>query len=677
MDLSSIMNSDSTTQGLPPSIPKLKSPVKQSHGDHQRLHQTPFNGAAVNYQHSHRNPRPPQPAPLQPPGPREIQSPSGTASHRSAQSPYQNTPTSSFGGTQFPFPQPASQGQAYAVQASQYQQRDHNVPAIAPNLQGYGQPSPSLLTPTATTPGSSHTYSQYQRPQSSHSSATPTSAQSHTQHFPRDSPSATHDDAGIISQQHPARHYQSQPGTPLGPPQSVGRPSPVSHREMSGPYPFDVHRSQSSSSFGRSQMPMISPTVETPTAIATSPDTYVSRIPPPSRSRSYRTDEDRERSLSVSPKTRLPSQTKSEFVDVQSRVWNGGVVPSKRKITNETAEVKPPLHSIHQTPILNDIRPEVKPVNGTYTSSGSEQDKSRPERELALKQTPPHISSLAKTVSSPVHPNKSHSRGPSVGGNSASAMSSVMPLQHQQSAPLHAHQLSTPPSSGNVPLSTTTVASVHPSVPQSTDPVNSPSPKRSPQQPAKKRRFETPPIYAQSSRKLARTGAGNSLMPNKRRAPSKPAIKQELNDARNHGPHPSNISASNDESNGYRAATPEIPIPKVQPKSTGPGPLGPWEPTISNIIPHEELTRRVADFIFTEVINRNDIGTGNAAGGAGANAVLEIEAKLGHIIDQNTNDRLRLPVLTECVISKNDPNLRTRWDSSMTEVCHFTSLIIY
>ena len=58
------------------------------------------------------------------------------------------------------------------------------------------------------------------------------------------------------------------------------------------------------------------------------------------------------------------------------------------------------------------------------------------------------------------------------------------------------------------------------------------------------------------------------------------------------------------------------------------------EPSITNILPSEELTRFISDFIF---VNLNEEGLDN----------LEIEAKLGRIIDVNTNDRIRLPVQTE------------------------------
>ena len=94
------------------------------------------------------------------------------------------------------------------------------------------------------------------------------------------------------------------------------------------------------------------------------------------------------------------------------------------------------------------------------------------------------------------------------------------------------------------------------------------------------------------------------------------------------------------------------------------GPHGPWEPTFTftNTILSEEITRVVMDFLFFEVVQRKDVDAGSSG------AQLEIEAKLGQLIDKETNERLRIPVLTECVFGKDDPSHRTVFRSSMTEV---------
>jgi hypothetical protein len=124
------------------------------------------------------------------------------------------------------------------------------------------------------------------------------------------------------------------------------------------------------------------------------------------------------------------------------------------------------------------------------------------------------------------------------------------------------------------------------------------------------------------------------------------------------------------EMGGAPATVVNTSVPNAQPAAvTGDeGPLGPWEPSITNMIPYEEMTRRIMDFLFMEVVERKDVG-GSATGTAPVSgAQLEIEAKLGQIIDRNTNERLRLPVLTECIFNKDHPSFRTLFRSSMTEV---------
>lgn len=116
----------------------------------------------------------------------------------------------------------------------------------------------------------------------------------------------------------------------------------------------------------------------------------------------------------------------------------------------------------------------------------------------------------------------------------------------------------------------------------------------------------------------------------------------------------------------------EIPSTEAVPSQLDPtGILGPWEPTITNVIPAEELTRGVMDYLIQTVVQMNGVAFGPAGGSTtGRGAMVEIEAKIGQIIDKNTNDRLRLPVMTECLLSRTDPNLRTAFRSSMTAAQH-------
>lgn len=89
--------------------------------------------------------------------------------------------------------------------------------------------------------------------------------------------------------------------------------------------------------------------------------------------------------------------------------------------------------------------------------------------------------------------------------------------------------------------------------------------------------------------------------------------------------------------------------------------LGPWEPSLSGKTPFQQLTKHVADWFFTSVVLRPDHHELKARG-----VEIEIEAKLGTLIDHDTQQRIHYPIDTECIISA-DRN-RMTFKSSMTEV---------
>lgn len=186
----------------------------------------------------------------------------------------------------------------------------------------------------------------------------------------------------------------------------------------------------------------------------------------------------------------------------------------------------------------------------------------------------------------------------------------------------------------------------------------------SPQQPPKKRvRYTEPPVWARSVRSKGALSLGakasgkvNGKLPTgpmgiypASQAP--PPIKSEVNGSTQASPALS------------RAAPPLAAQddPSVI--------LGPWEKTITNVKPQDEITKCVADFLFAHVVSRGDLGELASRG-----VEIEIEAKLGQIIDKDTNERYQLPVLSECVLR---PNAGLAFRSSMTEVCSNRSTIIY
>ncbi|KAK4034320.1 CYTH-like domain-containing protein [Parachaetomium inaequale] len=113
-----------------------------------------------------------------------------------------------------------------------------------------------------------------------------------------------------------------------------------------------------------------------------------------------------------------------------------------------------------------------------------------------------------------------------------------------------------------------------------------------------------------------------------------------------------------------RTAARVTPAPSVPPEAGSQwGLLGPWEASITNSLPQEQFSKEVADFFFQYVILNEDINEIQSRG-----VKFEIEAKLGILIDKSTNQRVELPVRTECVLSDSGNWLGFR--SSMTELQH-------
>lgn len=207
-----------------------------------------------------------------------------------------------------------------------------------------------------------------------------------------------------------------------------------------------------------------------------------------------------------------------------------------------------------------------------------------------------------------------------------------------------------------------------------------PMPRVENQQPKpKRRRYNEPPIYAQRS---VRTKGKCPVIPNPQPPVSK-YLRQSNQDPwtrRRSSTNTSAVTTATAASHAARtpgsvlpnmngplaqSAPPPAPVPQGVPSV---GSLGPWEPSITGLIPYEEITKSLCDFLFQHVVMRNDVAVGGAgSAAAGQGTIIEVEAKLGHVIDQDRRERLRLPVLTESVINRDSP-IRTAFESSMTVV---------
>lgn len=210
------------------------------------------------------------------------------------------------------------------------------------------------------------------------------------------------------------------------------------------------------------------------------------------------------------------------------------------------------------------------------------------------------------------------------------------------------------------------------------------------QQPkAKRRRYNEPPIYAQRS---VRTKGRCPVIPNPQAPIPKHARglgqdpwasrRQSLastagstttaRTARTPGPAVPPPSTNGPPPPAAAPAAPAAPLAPVASRAQQQGSLGPWEPSITGFIPFEEITKQLCDFLFQHVVMRSDVGAGAAgSAAAGQGAIIEVEAKLGHLMDMDRRERLVLPVLTEGVINR-ESRLRTSFESNMTVVSNHT-----
>lgn len=109
-------------------------------------------------------------------------------------------------------------------------------------------------------------------------------------------------------------------------------------------------------------------------------------------------------------------------------------------------------------------------------------------------------------------------------------------------------------------------------------------------------------------------------------------------------------------------ATQASPAPAAPPK---PQMLGPWEPTIANVTPFNDVVQSVADFLFLNVVHPSELTSLHGTPGVH----FEIEAKLGYLATGHGGERFRFqpPLLAEAVL---DPhaNYTPNFVSDMDEV---------
>ena len=89
----------------------------------------------------------------------------------------------------------------------------------------------------------------------------------------------------------------------------------------------------------------------------------------------------------------------------------------------------------------------------------------------------------------------------------------------------------------------------------------------------------------------------------------------------------------------------------------------PWEVSITDTKPMDQLLKTVGEFLFRQILGRADMANMDPKLGG-----LEIEAKIGTLVDRRNDERLAMPVMTPTVLHEDFSHKHVRFESFMTEV---------
>ncbi|OJJ44575.1 hypothetical protein ASPZODRAFT_144541 [Penicilliopsis zonata CBS 506.65] len=615
MDLRTIMNTDAA--GASSNAP----PVRQSSLPETGFPRPSPQAAATpsSYQPAAAYPgHPPQPPPIQPP---PHGSPERSASYSSLQ---YGSPTALRSGSRDSFSTTAPASAVFSPH-----QKNQALPA-APLASPYTPQQPISA-------GISHqeapSYFSQQRSHSIQSVLSPSALPSYS-FYPRDSPTSTASQP-LHAQQFASGAQRSLPGTPLGPPSATySRPSPQSARPLS-------------SGQDSLQNPLSSPWIGQDTPGQDHRNLILSPSAQPrgslqdsaSLDRLYSAAEtDKERSVSVSPKT------------IVRPVANQVHVPGSRVLITTSYRVQPEDEMWKEdSPGSNrSSRPKVpnRSSSSTTTTPGAPQTVSSPVSSRLLSSSDPSMAV----------PRQSLPPRETLQANSSPRPSKRKKLRYTD-PPIYAQR--TPRPNAKCPV----IPHCQPPIPKHLRDTPQ-DPWASRQRAAAAAAAAAPPAAAPPAAATATATTVTTATTTNTTTATAPAVRA-TSAAPAAPPVARNRINSTVSINGQSSQPPPLEVSKPE------GSLGQWEPSITGFIPHEEITKQICDFLFQHVVLRKDIATGPAgAAAAGQGAIIEVEAKLGHIIDMDRGERLRLPVLTESVLNREDPRLRTSFESSMSQAQH-------
>jgi len=621
-------------------------------------------------------------------------------------------------GGQYPFPQAAQSPGTAGPLGQQYRAYDSYstwTPGARPTSHGYPQPSPSQLPLTGVTSTT------YQHPTTSLSPTPPSHHSSYTPHSFRQSPLSVM--SQIPHQPPPQQHYHhpSQPSTPLGPPALLYQRTSnhSSHPDVLSPYNQRT-LSGTSNGFASGSPAQHHPSIGN---LVDSPGAYNHHI---RRTSDHIAQIDRERSVSVSPKTKVPprppslSSRHSSQQDLYGSVRSSIQAPSAAPVADAprhvshppTQGVTPPLYSqppseVAQTHSVAVQSPYVYPVSATSAAVAaaplSHASPTPPQPSIqhqSQKMDMHHLLTPANSITSmdgpaevPLPARQIHSQQPRIFMKpSPRPKKSAVAAPPQQQLLLHEDR-----SGAEDPLAVERSARDHvsselPAEAVVQEPEVSESRKRpaesgggaTEEPPTKRgktmRKYTSRPIWA-------RLKPGNPLYKAEEHGPvdgvaathsrqQRPPAQGPPAPAKPNTSPPHHLHQSNgmpqQQPNGHPAANgnsadmpPWLQNPPLdQDLIHCRRVLGQWEKTFKWNTPYPDMLRVVQDWLFQQLSQLKDVGNDPREG------TVEIEAKIGRISRKggDEGERLRLPVLSATVLhpSFND---KISFESEMEQVC--------
>lgn len=533
------------------------------------------------------------------------------------------TPGQNVGGGQYPFPPSAGHSQS-ASSAPPYRETfSASTPGARPSSHGHQYASPSQPHSMGI-PSNIHPHHT--------ASASPTPSSHYSHHTPQ---SVRHSPPSVLSHgppPHPPPHHHqlSQPTTPLGPP-------PLNHQRSYGgsghpdvPSPYYQHqRTYSTTSNG--MIPTNSPSI---TDFVESPSAAYRPSPPHQRRTSeylQHIQRERERSVSVSPKTKvaprptsLGSRSSSIAHEAQSMssARSSGTLGAPGGLA--PAAPQPVTHHVQQSQHFQQTGPPQQHQPLPNINSGAS------ERGIGMVAMPQHSPQAATQ--------------PLLTGSVVRAQEKIMvnPLKRPASEDVVAQQ---------------------------------PPPKRT------MRKYSSKPPWAILSRHNPRFSSqdanakrqqpqqtnGSHSQPQPHHAPQRQQQPPHTNGdtyspyrPEQQASHPHPPQHYNPNGKPWHQEPP-LDEDLIHTRSL----LGPWEKTFKWNTPVPDMLKGLQDWFWLKFQELQDVGTDSREG------TIEIEARLGHLVNPDTGARAMLPIKTAAII-REEANHLYAFHSAMDMACHRT-----